>query len=321
MALKQVLEIAELLDRPDASAELVQCLFADRGMPEAEVEPVRSKRGSTSFFKVLFPGIRGRSAGGSAPTLGILGYLGGVGARPHRIGLVSDADGAMAALAAGLKLADMYRVGDRLPGDVIVATHVSPASPIIPHEPVPFMSSPLDMSGMNRRLADPRMEAILSIDATKGNRIINARGFAISPTIKQGYILRVSEDLLNLQHYVTGRMPSVFAVTTQDITPYGTGIFHLNSILQPATATDAPVVGVAITSEAVIPGSATGANQEADIECAARFAVEVAKAFGAGAAEFYDRAEFARLVRLYGSMEHLQSKPRPAGRRRKAKTT
>ena len=321
MALKQVLEIAEFLDRPDASAERVQRLFTHRGMLDSEVAQVRSKRGSTSFFKVLFPGTRGRSAGGSAPTLGILGYLGGVGARPHRIGLVSDADGAIAALAAGLKLADMYRVGDILPGDVIVATHVSPASPIIPHEPVSFMSSPVEMSQMNRRLVDPRMEAILSIDATKGNRIIKARGFAISPTVKQGYILRVSEDLLNLQHYVTGRMPSVFAITTQDITPYGNGIFHLNSILQPATATDAPVVGVAITSEAIVPGSATGASQEIDIEYAARFSVEVAKAFGAGAAQFYDRAEFARLVRLYGPMAHLQTKRRPADLRRKAKKT
>lgn len=320
MALKQVLEIAELLDRPDASAELVRRLFADRGMP-GDTETVRTRRGSTSFFKVLFPGTRGRSAGGSAPTLGIVGCLGGVGARPHKIGLVSDADGAIAALAAGLKLADMRRAGDRLPGDVIVTTHVSPASPITPHEPVAFMSSPLDMSEMNRRLVDPRMESILSIDATKGNRVINAKGFAISPTVKQGYILRVSEDLLNLQQYVTGRMPSVFAITTQDITPYGTGIFHLNSILQPATATEAPVVGVAITSEAVVPGSATGASQEADIECAARFAVEVAKAFGAGEAEFYDRAEFARLVRLYGSMEHLQAKPRLSVRRRKVKKT
>ncbi len=318
MALKQVLEIAELLDRPDANAESVQRLFADRGIPGAEIERVRSRRGATSFFKVLVAGTRGRNSGGSAPTLGILGYLGGVGARPDRIGLVSDADGAIAALAAGLKLAEMYRGGDHLPGDVIVATHISPASPVKPHDPVPFMSSPIDMPAMNLRLVDSRMDAILSIDATKGNRVINTRGFAISPTVKQGYILRVSEDLMSIQQDVTGRMPSVFAITTQDITPYGNGVFHINSILQPATATEAPVVGVAITSETAVPGCATGASQEIDIECAARFAVEVAKAFGAGRASFYNRAEFARLVRLYGSMEHLQASRR-AGARRKAR--
>ena len=316
MALKQVLEIVELLDRPDACAGIVAQLFSDHGMPGAEIAMVRTRRGSTSFFKLLIPGYRGRSAGGSAATLGIVGYLGGVGARPEKIGLVSDADGAIAALAAGLKLSDMQRTGERLPGDVIVATHVSPSSPIIPHEPVPFMSSPVKMAVMNQHVVDPRMEAILSIDATKGNRIINTRGFAISPTVKEGYILRVSEDLLAIQHCVTGRTPSVFAISTQDITPYGNGVFHLNSILQPATATDAPVVGVAITSEAVIPGSATGANQEIDIELAARFVVEVAKSFGLGRTQFYDRAEFARLVRLYGPMRHLQSLGSGGGRRR-----
>jgi len=315
MALKQVLEIADLVDRPDADAETFRQLFASRGMQGAEVARVRTRRGSTSFFKLLIPGIRGRSAGKSAPTLGILGYLGGVGARPGKIGLVSDADGAIAALAAALKLTDMHCAGDRLPGDVIVATHVSPASPIIPHDPVAFMSSPVGMAVINQHMVDPRMEAILSIDATKGNRIINARGFAISPTVKEGYILRVSEDLLAIQHHVTGRMPSVFAITTQDITPYGNGLFHLNSILQPSTASDAPVVGVAITSEAVVPGSATGANQEIDIELATRFVIEVAKSLEPGLERFYDRAEFARMVRLYGPMKHLQSLGRAAARR------
>jgi hypothetical protein len=319
MAFKQVLEIMELLDRPDAGADCMHQLFADRGMPGAIVERVRTGRGSTSFFKLLIPGHRGRSAGKTAPTLGIVGYLGGVGARPERIGLVSDADGAIAALAAGLKIADMRRAGDSLPGDVILATHISPASPVIPHEPVPFMSSPVDMNVMNQHVVDPQMEAILSIDATKGNRIINGRGFAISPTVKEGYILRVSEDLLTIQHHVTGRMPLVFAITTQDITPYGNGVFHLNSILQPATATAAPVVGVAITSEAVVPGSATGANQPVDIEYAARFAVEVAKSFGCGSARFYDPGEFAQLLKLYGPMKRLQSRARTASRARRRK--
>jgi hypothetical protein len=40
---------------------------------------------------------------------------------------------------------------------------------------------------------------------------------------------------------------------------------------------------------------------------AARFCIEVAKAFGRGKCAFYDAAEFERLVSLYGSMEHLQT--------------
>jgi hypothetical protein len=307
MLLKQVLDIAELLDQPDITPADIESLFLSRGLEEIELEAVTADRGSTTVIKMIVPGERGRTVGGDAPTMGLIGFLGGVGARPQILGLVSDGDGAVAALSAGLKLVDMYRLGDRLPGDVFVTTHVSPNAPVIPHEPVPFMGSPLGVGEMCRRLVDSRMDAILAVDTTKGNRVINSRGFAISPTIKQGYVLRVSEDLLSLQQNVTGRPPSVFAVSTQDITPYANDLYHLNSILQPSTATDAPVVGVAITAEIAVPGSASGASQPIDIELTARFMVEVAKAYTAGRAQLHDEREFDRLVRLYGPMTHLQT--------------
>jgi len=305
--LRQVLEIGELLDRPGVDGGDVARCFRKHGFDRVEVEALRAGRGTTSLVRVLVPGVRGRSARGKAPTLGLIGFLGGVGARPQVIGLVSDADGAIAALAAGLKLADMFVAGDRTEGDVMVTTHVCPHAPVIPHEPVPFMGSPVGVRSLAERLVDQRMDAILSIDTTKGNRIINARGFAISPTVKEGYILRVSEPLLTVQQHVTGRLPLVFPVTTQDITPYGNDVFHLNSIMQPATVTDAPVVGVAITTEAAVPGSASGASHAVDIELAARFAVEAAKAYTAGQAPFFDPAEFKRLEKLYGSLRHLQT--------------
>ena len=66
----------------------------------------------------------------------------------------------------------------------------------------------------------------------------------------------------------------------QDITPYASGVFHLNSILQPATATSAPVVGVAITTGSAVPGCATGATDLASLEAAARFCIETATGFG-----------------------------------------
>jgi hypothetical protein len=160
---------------------------------------------------------------------------------------------------------------------------------------------------MNRYEVDDRMEAILSIDTTKGNRVINQKGFAISPSVKDGYILRVSEDLLDIMQIVTGKLPVVFPVTIQDITPYGNDLYHLNSILQPATATHAPVVGVAITTEMPVPGCATGANHCVDIEAAVRFVVEVAKGFGEGECSFYDGQEFQKMTALYGSLEHLKT--------------
>lgn len=307
--MKQAIEAYELLDASTVSGEVVASTLRDRGL-DVQVRHLSGSKGETDFLKILIPGEQGRKAGGRAPTMGIIGRLGGIGARPFKIGLVSDADGAIAAVAAALKLADMRAHGDVLPGDVIVTTHICPRAPTKPHRPVPFMDSPVDIETLVRLETDPAMEAILSIDTTRGNRVINTRGIAISPTVKEGYILRVSEDLLDILEVVTGRLPVVFPVTTQDITPYGNGIYHLNSILQPATVTTAPVVGVALTSEVAVPGSATGASQVVDIEQAVRFCIEVAKAFGAGACRFYDPEEFDRLVQLYGPMRHLQA-PQP----------
>jgi hypothetical protein len=307
MALKQVIEIYELLDSAKVNGEQVTSLLRKRGVDEVEVKSIRGEKGKTDSIKVWIPGSRGKRSGGNFPTLGVIGRLGGVGARPEMIGLVSDSDGAITALSVALKLADMKQQGDTLPGDVIVATHVCPNAPTMPHEPVPFMGSPVDMKSLNDHEVDPNMEAILSIDTTKGNRISNQRGFAISPTVKEGYILRVSEDLLSIMEITTGRRPFVFAITTQDITPYGNGLFHLNSIMQPAVATQAPVVGVAITAESVVPGSATGASHIVDIEEAVRFSIEVAKKYGMGQCRFYDEEEFKRIVELYGSMRHLQT--------------
>ncbi len=306
MALKQTIEAYELLDSATVTGEVVANVLRERGL-QVEVIPVQGQEGSTEFIRAWVPGTSGKASGGQSPTLGIIGRLGGIGARPAIIGLVSDADGAITAIACALKLADMARAGDRLPGDVIVATHICPNAPTQPHDPVPFMGSPVDIATMNRYEVHPDMEAILSIDTTRGNWVINRRGFAISPTVKEGYILQVSPDLLRIMSVVTGRPPVVFPVTTQDITPYGNHIPHLNSIMQPATATDAPVVGVALTAEVAVPGCATGASQVTDIEMAVRFCIEVAKAFGRGECAFYDPEVFQRLVALYGSMKRLQT--------------
>lgn len=306
MLLRQMLEIYDLIDKPQANGTEVAELLRSRGAEDVVVETVTSETGSTDCIKILISGMNGKSRGGDAPTLGVVGRLGGLGARPELIGAVSDGDGAVAALTCALKLVEMHAAGDVLPGDVIVATHICPDAPTQPHDPVPFMDSPIDMETMNRMEVDPRMDAILSIDTTKGNRIINVNGIAISPTTKDGYILPVANDLMDVMTRVTGKMPQVFALSQQDITPYGNDLHHLNSILQPTTATSAPVVGVAIATEQMVAGCATGATHGADVEEAARFAVEVAKVFGAGTCSFYDEAEWAHLTKLYGTMERFQ---------------
>jgi hypothetical protein len=307
--MKYAIEAYELLDSPSVSGEVVRAAIVQSGTDPCNiaVKTVLGPKGHTDFVKVWIPGADGKRAGGTAPTLGIVGRLGGIGARPERIGLVSDADGAVSAVAAAMKLGCMARLGDVLKGDVFISTHICPNAPTRPHDPVPFMDSPINMTIANGEEMSEELDAVLSIDTTRGNRVINHKGFAISATVKEGYILRVSEDLLSLMSFVTGRAPVVFPITTQDITPYGNDVYHLNSILQPCTATKAPVVGVALTAESAVPGCATGASQVADIELAVRFVIEVAKDFGEGKASFFNEKEFTRLVELYGPMNHLQT--------------
>ena len=308
MLIKQIIETFDVLDSSTVTGKDVENYL--RGIKtdaDIEVYELKGPKGSTDMVKVRIPGTRGKTNGGDAPTIGLLGRLGGIGARPEMIGFVSDGDGALAAIAAAAKLLDMQNKGDYLEGDVFISTQICPHAPTAPHKPVPFMGSPVEMSQVNREEVSPELDAILSVDTTKGNRVINTRGFAISPTVKEGYILRTSEDLLEQMQITTGRLPYVFPLATQDITPYGNNVHHLNSVLQPCTATDAPVVGVAITTEVMVPGCATGASHFADVEEAARFMLEVAKYFGKGDLKFYDEEEYELLKKLYGPMKHLQT--------------
>ncbi len=236
--------------------------------------------------------------------------MGGLGARPTVIGLVSDGDGALTALSTALKLARMQKLGDIFDGDIIIATHICTNAPTVAHEPVPFMGFPVELSTMNSYEVDSQMDAILSVDTSRGNRIVNHLGFAISPTVKEGYILRISEDLLTIMSITTGEPPVTFPITTQDITPYGNGLYHFNSILQPAVVTKSPVVGVAITSEVPISGCSTGASNANQIEQTGRFLIEAAQSFGKNKCSFYDAKEFKLLTQKYGSMKHLQSSGR-----------
>ncbi|QQP14680.1 DUF1177 domain-containing protein [Lysinibacillus agricola] len=307
MALKQTLTILDVLDHPKVNGEKVIQLFERYDGVEAFYQTVQGEQGATDFVKIVIPGTEGKLNHGHAPSLGIIGQLGGIGARPERSGFVSDGDGAVAPIAVALKLAEMKDRGDVLAGDVYITTHICPSAPTEPYESVEFMSSPVDVFTMNQYEVLEEMDAIISIDTTKGNKVMNHRGIAISPTVKRGYVLKFADDLIRIKEMTTGELPVTIAVTTLDMTPYGNHVYHINSILQSAVATSAPVVGLAITTKSVVPSSGTGANHEIDIAQAARFSIEVAKEFGRGTAKFYNENEFKRLNKLYGSMTHLQT--------------
>lgn len=300
--LQEVLTVYECLDDSQVDGHTVASLFS-----HAQVETVTAPHTgidtgtktsteplSTDFIKIEY--------GSGFPVLGIIGQLGGIGAE-GKTGLVSDAEGALTILACA-HYCETHAVD--VTGTVIFTTHICPRAPIIAHDLVDFMGGPLENSVMMDHFTDKRMEAVLSVDTTRGNRIINHKGFALSPTVKEGYILRVSEDLLDIQQRVTGRLPVVFPITIQDITPYSNKCYHLNAIMQPSIKTLAPVVGVAITSEVTVAGCATGTHQVMDVEAAARFCLEVVKEYGKGGCSFYDKEEFETLKTLYGSLEHLQ---------------
>ncbi len=306
MLLREVMDVMDVLDSRYVTGQKVVDLFKEYDV-KASTETIKGHKGSTDFVKIIIEGTSGKSKQGNAQTLGVVGRLGGIGARDSRIGLVSDADGAIAAIALALKLAKMKKNGDDLVGDVIVSTHICPNAPTVPHKPVDFMGSPVDMMTMNQYEIDEAMDAIISIDTTKGNKIINYKGIALSPTVKEGYILRVSDDLVRIMEYATGKPAFTFPITMQDITPYGNDIYHINSILQPAIATSAPVVGLAITTESAVPGCGSGASHEVDIASAANYAIEVAKEFGRGDLTFYDKEEFDKIVHRYGKMTVLQT--------------
>ena len=306
MIVTEILTIYEILDRPGKHGVPLSKIFNKNKKIEFAVNEIKSKNGSTQFLKICIPGVHGKKKKGTAPTLGIIGRLGGVGARPETVGFVSDGDGALAVLSTALRLSKMHKNGDILEGDVIIATHVCTNAPTTPHEPVPFMGSPVDLETMNNYEVDKDMDVIVSVDTSRGNKIINHCGFAVSPTVKEGYILPISSDLLSLMEQTTGKLPVTFPISMQDITPYGNNLYHFNSIMQPSTATSCPVVGIAITSEVPVAGCATGVTNAAQIDSVGRFLIEVAQQFGKNKCSFYNENEFKLLVKKYGSMKIFQ---------------
>jgi hypothetical protein len=312
-ALKQLLEIVDLLDDPKVDGAQVREFFTNKGLSHMEinVERIEGEKASTDFISIMIQGVEGKYSGGTSRSLGIIGRLGGIGARPECIGLVSDADGAVVSLAAAYKIAEMMKRGDLIEGDVIVKTHICPNAPTRPYKPAPMMDSPVDIFTLLRREAEGQVDAIISVDATKANWVIKHNGFAITPTVKEGWILKVSPDLIDIYIRVTGQPPVVVPITMQDIIPYTTPVYHINSMMQPWIYTKAPVVGVAITTSMVVPGSGTGATNIFHLEQATRFVVEVAKDFGRGRVKFYDEGEWKKIISIHGSLADLMRRGAP----------
>lgn len=55
------------------------------------------------------------------------------------------------------------------------------------------------------------------MDAAEADLVVKHNGFAITPTVKEGWIFKVSSDLINIYTRVTGEPPVIAPITMQDI--------------------------------------------------------------------------------------------------------
>lgn len=296
--LRECLEITELLSDPSAGGREVAALFpAGTYLTRT---PVATPGDDFDFIRVELPGRVGKHAGGDAPTLGLLGQLGGLRV-PGNPGLASEADGAIVALAVALRMA-RQRVGHEIfAGDVIVTTHVCQQAVLEPRDPYPFVMPPVPFRRLLDYHIDPAMDAILTTETARGNRFVCHKGFAVTQPVLQGIALPGSPDLLRIMEHVTGAPPVVYPISMQDLTPWDNGVYHSTLLVAPATICDLPVVGVGLTSAAAPTGYATNVADIVDLDAAARFCLAVADQFGAGTCRFHDPEEFERLSKLYGT--------------------
>ena len=75
---------------------------------------------------------------------------------------MNDRQGGRRIVAETLGVDDAGK-GDRLPGDVLISTHICPDAPTMPHPVVTMMNSPVDMATLNAEEVRPEMEAVLTV--------------------------------------------------------------------------------------------------------------------------------------------------------------
>ena len=308
MTFKCAMKAYDVLDSAFANGEEIVRMFKEAGADEASYERLEGN-GYTDVVRIFLKGKKGRSSGGTAPTLDLSASLVGLGARPATTGMLGDGDAALIVCAAGLKFLDMKKKGDQLEGDVIILMNITANAPTDEpngHKP-PEIGCPVNFWLMKSKFVDGTADAILDVNVTRSDRYCKKKGFAITPTVKEGWLLKISEDALDVMERVTGEMPAVMPLTMQEVMPTRNGISYLNDIGALPHGVNCPCIGVAMCQPIPVDPSGPGMTSLAEIEPAIRYCVEVAKDFGRGRFDFYDKEEFEKIVKLYGPMNHLQT--------------
>lgn len=289
----------DLLSRYDSKSAAVLALLRKNGLEHVSINRAEVEGGHSDFLRILIPGFAGKSAGKSAPTIGVIGRLSGIKLQNQPLSLVSDADSAIAAIALALNLAALRQSGNGPMGDVIITTQLALQSSSAAHFPAALTASPVGTDAALRMEVDAEMDAVISISVARATNWVNNDGIAITPTVKGKLILPPSDKLLYLMETITGRRPVVFPLTSYDLTPVGNGLYHANTMMQPALVTDSPVVGVALTSANLVPGITPRHNALIDVEQAIRFVLEVILGFTAGEISLYNQEEFNRAEDIF----------------------
>lgn len=297
--LKDVLDVMDFMTSPTASVDEYLRL-----LPENQIkvfrEVVETEKGAMEFLKLLIPGSRGKWAGGDTKTLGIIGSLGALRIPGDNNALVSDADGCLVALSVALRLARMASRGQVLPSDVLVSTHICQQGHSIPHDPYPFVMSPIPSQLKHPRLVDKEMDAIVAVETCKSNKLVSHKGFAITHVAKEGLLLRVHADMIHIMEMVTGKLPVIFPVSQQDLTPYELGIHHVCGMMLGNLFTDAPVMGVPLTTESQTWPAWTNVSHPDVLEQAGRFCLEAAARFGVGDCRMYYEDDYIGMKKYFG---------------------
>mgnify|MGYP000549963165 CR=1 FL=1 len=82
MTLKTVMEAYDLLDDANVGGRDVVEFVRSEGLEGGTTEAVEGPKGTTDFVTFIIPGTNGKSVGGTAPTLGVIGRLGASASRP-----------------------------------------------------------------------------------------------------------------------------------------------------------------------------------------------------------------------------------------------